>query len=101
MVKKQCGASHTKYQPSESEFVCPGCGEKDGDFFIDTFSDDTGADNDCLLLHDEDVLRCCKCNYETTGKKFANMIAKRKDLVQCPCCEGRGLVWRKLLQKGG
>jgi hypothetical protein len=55
-LKKQCGASHTKYQPSESEFVCPGCGEKDGDFFIDTFSDDTNADNDCFLLHYEDVL---------------------------------------------
>jgi hypothetical protein len=44
-MKKKCCASHTKYQPSESEFVCPEYGKKDGDFFIDTFSDGTGADN--------------------------------------------------------
>ena len=92
-----CYAKHTKYQPTEAEFVCPRCHAKAGVFCISESA--TGADETCALLHDNDVLGCmsndhdCKKDREyLSGKTFAARIQKAKNLVPCVHCKGTGLV---------
>ena len=85
-----CNAKHTEYNPSEEEFVCPKCGSID--FFIDYIPED--ANEECEKLHVDDFIYCDKCQYETTGKKFAEYVIKQKNLVKCPHCKGKGMVPR-------
>lgn len=86
-----CTYKHTTYQPEDSEWACPKCGAKceDGDFVVDTSPDEEG---NCILLHDRDELRCFKCDHSISGKAWANRLQKKKNLVECPCCKGKGLV---------
>jgi hypothetical protein len=87
-----CPVKHTKYQPTDEDFACPKCGatpDSDEGFYSE-FSPD-GAE-DCPMLHDDDELRCYRCDYTTSGKRFAISIAKAKNMVKCPHCKGAGLI---------
>lgn len=88
----QCAAKHTAYNPSDEEWRCPKCGAgyRDGDFAIDTSAE--GTSEDCTRLHAQDLLYCVKCDYSTTGSRFAGAVAKAKNLVPCPTCKGHGVV---------
>lgn len=81
-----CNGKHTRYNPTEEEFVCPKCGAKCGDFFIaENFGDD-----ECELLHDDDCLQCSKCEYTISGKSFVKKLLKDKCTIACPTCGGSG-----------
>lgn len=90
-----CDAKHTKYQPSDEEFCCPKCGAKCGEFCVDD-----GPNLDCPLIHDDDHLACygkrkvasCPDGYGTSGKAFAAALQRKKGLVPCSHCKGKGLV---------
>jgi hypothetical protein len=87
-----CQAKHTKYQPSQKDWVCPSCEIKvPGDFYVD------GSEGlyDCPALHPGDWLRCEECGYETTGRAFVARIIKQESLVKCSCCKGSGYVKAK------
>jgi hypothetical protein len=91
-----CTAKHTKYQPTEEEMRCPKCGAGLGDFCVDESA--PGADEDCGLLHVEDILICygpngAGCDWAgASAQAFASRIAKAKSLVPCSHCKGKGLV---------
>lgn len=91
-----CGAKHTKYQPADDEWKCPRCGipvqtEGGNDGFI--IADPAyNSSCECELLHEHDILACAVCEYDISGRAFANRIHKAKNLVTCPCCNGKGLV---------
>lgn len=89
-----CEHKHTKYQVPDEEWKCPKCGvtanQTEG-FFLDD-----PVTTDCDMLHDEDYLRCYACGYDDTGKKFAAKISKKKNLVKCECCNGKGYVEKKV-----
>jgi Zn finger protein HypA/HybF involved in hydrogenase expression len=90
-----CQAKHTEYQPTEEEFVCPSCGKGPKDEpqgLVVEGNDDDGADTECPLLHPHDYLRCYTCDYDTGGQAFASSVAKKKNLVPCPTCKGKGMV---------
>ena len=63
----RCEGKHTVYQPTDDEWLCP-------------------------LLHNQDRIICYACDHGTTGIRFAGAILKRKNLVTCPCCNGKGIV---------
>ena len=94
-----CTHKHTKYQPTDEEFVCPECGHTpqspDGEFVIDE-----SIDGDCEKLHEEDGIFCYNCHSQWSGKDFAAMLQEKKGLVMCPCCKGVGLVPKKKAGKG-
>ncbi len=87
-----CDVKHTRYQPTLSEWKCPGCGSGNEFFYIDEPASSSGEA--CELLHDDDVLVCFKCKDRDyiSGKRFAASIAKKKNLVPCPKCHGTGMV---------
>lgn len=91
---KTCAAKHTKYQPTDDEWKCPKCGagadDTRGEFIIQ--EPDTSADHDCSALHDLDELGCNACEHGVSGKAFAARIQKRRNLVPCVHCKGKGLV---------
>jgi DNA-directed RNA polymerase subunit RPC12/RpoP len=89
----ECKSKHTEYNPSLEEWICPNCGAKEpGDFYIEYPAE--AAAEECEKLHPTDILRCIKCKYETTGKKWADSLAKKMNVVKCPCCNGKGMVPR-------
>jgi len=88
----KCEAKHVKFEPSEKEWKCPKCNAKCGVFHIYESVED--SDGDCNLLHPADILRCTKCNYETSGQAFSNMIKKKLNMIPCPHCKGTGYVQR-------
>lgn len=91
----ECGYKHTKYNPTDEEFLCPKCGSSE--FFID---EGPGVDAlsgvACELLHDEDVICCYDCGHTISGKKFANMVLKKEKLIKCPHCKGKGYIKEKI-----
>jgi len=84
----KCIAKHTKYQPTDDEWRCPKCGASD-DFVI---QDDAETTEDCLELHVSAELGCDRCGYGISGRAFAALVARKKHLVTCPTCRGKGLV---------
>lgn len=88
----QCGAKHTAYNPSDEEWYCPRCkaGSEGDGFVIDTSAE--GASESCTRLHVKDFLLCYKCEYGTTGSRFAASIMRAKNLVPCPTCKGHGMI---------
>lgn len=84
----KCAAKHTKYQPTDCEWTCPGCGSVD--FYIDDPA--PNASYDCELLHDDDLIVCRNCDNMYTGRIFAQTLQNETSVVPCPCCKGTGLV---------
>lgn len=89
-----CEQQHARYDPPIAEFNCPKCGAKAGDLCVDEpvggWDDPDHAE--CEKLHDKDQLTCLKCNYRTTGKALAALLMKKRNLVPCPHCKGKGVV---------
>jgi hypothetical protein len=79
-----CTGKHTKYQPTQEEFCCPKCGAKCGDFCVD---------DDILNCYGVDA-KGCPSQYGVGGKAFAAGLVKKKNLVPCKCCKGKGYVPR-------
>lgn len=91
---KICPAKHTKFQPTMEQWECPCCGKDAPDGFVVDDTDPEAAGS-CELLHENDVVTCV-CNSENwTGKQIAAKLAKKMDLVICPCCKGTGQVSSK------
>jgi hypothetical protein len=88
-----CKARHTPYNPSLSEWLCPDCGANNEAFIIEESA--SGSDDECTLLHVDDCLECFDCKFYGSGKSFAAGIMKRKSLVPCPECGGKGVVTSK------
>ena len=85
-----CPAKHTKYQPADKDWKCPRCG---GDNTVFTINESAAeALDDCERVHDEDEVRCSKCDMRWTGKQVTALLAKNLDLVECPHCKGKGMV---------
>ena len=87
---KQCSAKHTAYQPTNDEWRCPKCGAGVEHFTI--YDSSESALDDCELLHKDDYLLCTNCNYESSGAAFSKLIMKQINVVECPCCKGKGVV---------
>ena len=85
-----CSAKHTAFQPTEAQWRCPKCGADPEFFYIE--DPDESSDDDCGKLHEKDTVICNKCEGGWSGKKVANILAKRLHLVPCPTCKGRGVV---------
>ena len=91
-----CPAEHAKYDPPIAEWKCPECGKGPKDNpqgLVNDMVDELASDG-CGKLHDSDGLRCYACGYETSGRDFAAMVARKKNLVPCEHCKGKGLVKR-------
>lgn len=91
-TKIVCDAKHVKYEPSEDEWACPFCGANGDDFYIDPEPGDFEAHEECVLLHEADLIVCNNCEKSITGKAFSARLVKKKNLVVCPCCKGKGYV---------
>ena len=87
-----CTLKHVKYEPTDEEWLCPKCGAEAGDFYIEARENENDSSPDCELLHEDDVLDCNGCGYSVSGKAFSALIVKKKNLVKCPCCKGKGYV---------
>lgn len=83
-----CEGKHTVYQPTDDEWRCPKCGADNSLFSIE----ESFGHDECPLLHTQDQITCFSCGHGTSGSRFAGAIQKRKNLVPCPCCKGRGVV---------
>lgn len=93
-ARKACTLKHTKYQPTEAEFCCPKCGAGCGDFCVDE-----SGNFECPDLHPDDGLVCmgkdgkgCPAEYGTSGQAFVTSLIKKKNLVPCTHCKGKGYV---------
>lgn len=89
-VTATCNEKHTKYQPPDADWKCPKCGTTAD--VPDGFFNDNPVSSDCNMLHEADLLRCYRCNHETSGKTFAARLQKAANMVPCPHCKGHGLV---------
>jgi hypothetical protein len=97
-----CPGRHTKYQPTDEEFRCPHCGKGPKDNpqgLVIEENNDESVSAECPQLHVDDYLRCYACDYEDNGRAYANRLAKKKDLVPCPCCKGKGMVPSKEVKR--
>jgi len=84
-----CTRKHTKYQIEAADWACPKCDNGDG-FFLE--SDSLSEDDDCSLMHMDDYVVCYACNYSASANSFAKHVQKKKNMIQCPCCKGKGFV---------
>lgn len=91
-TKIVCDAKHVKYEPSEDEWACPFCGANGDDFYIDPEPGDDLSNDECILLHETDLIVCNNCEKSIRGKAFSASLVKKKNLVVCPCCKGKGYV---------
>lgn len=63
----KCSAKHTKFQPPEDAlYECPQCGSLEF-----RFAKSASGSEGCPLLHEDDYVECCDCNYEATGQEFS------------------------------
>lgn len=90
-----CTCKHTAYQVSDEEWKCPKCGAtaEEGFVIMDT------PNFDCEKYHDDDEIECERCGYCIDGKSFARAVHKKKGLVKCPCCKGKGVVKKSVAEK--
>ena len=90
MSEVVCGAKHTQFQPTDEQWLCPGCGANNESFHIDENASD--AVEGCEKIHDQDVVHCFKCGYSATGKTLSAKMKKKYNHVTCPTCKGHGTV---------
>jgi DNA-directed RNA polymerase subunit RPC12/RpoP len=89
----KCPAKHAKYDIPDDEFKCPKCGATPDNvkpFYI--CDPDPESHGDCPKLHSRDGIYCTNCEATYSGERLAGIIMKKKNLVKCPCCKGRGVV---------
>jgi Zn finger protein HypA/HybF involved in hydrogenase expression len=88
-----CIAKHTKYQPSDKEWLCPKCssGSKSPEPFIITDTDE-GALVACPALHERDSVYCEHCGLTASGKTVAAKMQAKASMISCPKCRGTGFV---------
>lgn len=82
-----CQRKHTKVQIPDEDWKCPKCSKGVGYFCVDDFGED-----ECSLLHNDDLLRCYECGHEVSAQTFVRNHVKKQELVKCPCCKGSGMV---------
>jgi hypothetical protein len=88
-----CTAKHTKFQPTNAEWLCPKCGSNNEKFVIEMGAE--GGDEDCTLLHIDDEITCMECHNSWNGAVVSKLLQKKSkagDYVTCPCCKGVGRV---------
>jgi len=90
---------HVKVQIPDEDWKCPGCGslaDIDGD---DGWTVEDCVNYDCELLHNSDTIVCEQCGFGMTGKEYSEWYAKKSVIVTCPCCNGSGVVDKKVAKK--
>jgi hypothetical protein len=103
---KKVGGVTLCYIPDE-QWACPKCGtRKPGILVYDPNYEyeeaplaDEGwlvmkADVECEALVDGD-----QCGWYGTVRQVYNQLTKKNNLVECPCCKGRGVVTSKVAEK--
>jgi len=92
-----CKAKHTKFQPNAEEWACPKCGAKPTTHELGCIIEDAaeGADDGCDLLHARDTVLCYSCGTGWWGSRFASALAKKRNMIPCPCCKGSGVVQKE------
>ena len=75
----KCTAKHTAYQPKDSEWKCPDCGEDDYYFYIDKSA--SNADGSCELLHSGDWVVCNNCEGGWSGTAVAKKMQAKDNTV--------------------
>jgi len=99
IIMDNCNAKHTKIQLTDEEFKCPRCGKGPDDDGLVIEGGPEEANLSCTLMHDDDLLYCATCGYETTGKRLVARHMKKRALVTCPWCKGAGVVSAKKAKK--
>lgn len=92
-MTEKCIYKHCLFQVPDEYWRCPKCNSTSEEgFYIYEGPNDFDIGNDCNLHHDEDLIICEHCGYETTGKKFSKLIMKEQNKVVCQCCKGKGWI---------
>lgn len=84
----KCLITHTEFQPSDDEWKCPKCGEDSINFVIE----ESVGNEDCNLVHKQDLCKCYACEYEASGLSVTTQLAKQCNLIVCPTCMGKGYI---------
>ena len=92
---EKCKHRHTKVQVPDEEWVCPRCGArartgKSGEGWLVQDS----SNFECDSLHVDDELGCEACGARMSGQTYSNWYRKKKSMVECPRCKGKGFVKR-------
>ena len=90
-----CTIKHTKIQIPDSEWCCPKCNAPDRLNGDDGWVITESLNMDCEQLHETDLIECGRCGYILTGKGYVTWYIKNRDLIQCPCCKGLGMINKK------
>ena len=80
-----CNLKHIKDPQEGTLWKCPKCGEP-GFYIYESCNDD------CELLHPNDLLLCDECHHSELAKTFIRKFMKKENLKKCPCCNGTGFV---------
>lgn len=79
-----CNHKHADYNVPMENWQCPDCGA------CEAWSIDESPNYGCLLMHDEDILRCYACGCTMSGREFSEDAIRRLNLVRCDKCGGTG-----------
>lgn len=82
-----CKHKHTKFQPTDAEWLCPTCGAG-----IELFYIDESPNGDCPKLHVEDYIICHGCKDSFTGDDLAKILKRKSTKKPCPHCNGTGFL---------
>ena len=80
-----CNERHIADPKEGEDWECPKCG-KHGFYIYESINDD------CEKLHANDLLLCDFCNYSELAKTFISKLKKKLNMVECPCCKGKGII---------
>lgn len=92
-----CNLKHVVLQIPDEDWQCPKCGcgieyENDYGDIQEGFVISNSVNYDCELLHEDDEIECGRCGYILLGSKYSKWYQKSKNLVKCPCCNGKGMI---------
>ena len=99
-----CPAKHTKIQIPNEDWECPKCGARaenmdEKGFYLDEIIDEK-ADEGCSLMHVHQYCYCENCGYSVSCPTLVRDYIKKKSLVPCPFCEGKGVVQKTNVAPG-